>query len=64
MSLVYVLNPEGKPLMACVPAIARLLLKGGKAKVTRRTPFTIKLLLPPTHEYTQPLALGSIRGVL
>ncbi len=62
MSLVYVLNPEGQPLMPCVPAIARLLLKEGKAKVMRRTPFTIKLLVPPTHEYTQPFTLGVDTG--
>ena len=48
--------------MPCVPAIARLLLKAGKAKVVRRTPFTIKLLVPLTHEHTQPLILGMDTG--
>ena len=62
MCLVYVLTPDSKPLMPCVPAIARLLLKEGKARVVRRTPFTIKLLTPPTHEYTQPLTLGMDTG--
>ena len=44
MCLVYVLAPDGKPLMPCVPAIARLLLKEEKAKVVQRKPFRIKLL--------------------
>jgi len=38
---VYVFNKKGKPLMPCKPAIARLLLKEGKAKCVRRTPFTV-----------------------
>jgi len=62
MCLVYVLTPDGKPLMPCVPAIARLLLKEGKAKVVRRTPFTIKLLTPPKTTYTQPVTLGVDTG--
>ena len=62
MVLVYVLNSDGRPLMPCVPAIARLLLKAGKAKVVRRTPFTIKLFAPSTHEHTQPLILGMDTG--
>ena len=40
---VYVLNRHGEPLMPCSPRKARLLLKEGKAKVKRRTPFTIQL---------------------
>jgi hypothetical protein len=62
MCLVYVLTPDGKPLMPCVPAIARLLLKEGKARVVRRTPFSIKLLTPPAHEHAQPLTLGMDPG--
>src|SRR5713226_8028700 len=62
MCLVYVLTPDGKPLMPCVPAIARLLLKEGKAKVVRRTPFTIKLLTPSKTTYTQPVTLGVDTG--
>jgi len=42
--LVYVLNKHGNPLMPTKPAKARILLKQGKAKVIRRTPFTIKLI--------------------
>ena len=62
MCLVYVQNSEDKPLMPCVAAIARLLLKQGKAKVIQRTPFTIKLLMPVTPQYTQPLTLGIDTG--
>jgi hypothetical protein len=62
MCLVYVLTPDGQPLMPCVPAIARLLLKGEKAKVLRRTPLTIKLLTHPKHASTQPLTLGMDTG--
>jgi hypothetical protein len=42
--------------------IARLLLKQGKAKVVRRTPFTIKLLIQETTTYAQPLTLGMDTG--
>ena len=42
--MVYVINKNGKPLMPCKPAKAKHLLKSGKAKVTKRIPFTIKLL--------------------
>jgi hypothetical protein len=62
MVRVYVLNSDGKPLMPCVPAIARLLLKEGKAKVVRRTPFTLKLFVPPTQKHIQPLTLGIDTG--
>ena len=58
---VYVLNKEGKPLMPCQPAIARLLLKGGKVKCVRKTPFTIKLLVDTT-EYKQEVAAGMDTG--
>lgn len=59
--MVYVLSIHNKPLMPCSNAIARLLLKSGKAKVKRREPFTIKLTYETT-EYTQPLALGVDTG--
>jgi hypothetical protein len=48
--------------MPCSPAIARLLLKEGKAKVVRRTPFTIQLSTPPETTHTQPLTLGVDTG--
>lgn len=62
MSVVFVLAPNRTPLMPCHPAIARLLLKEGKAKVRRRTPFTIQLRTQPEQIYTQPLTLGIDTG--
>jgi RRXRR protein/HNH endonuclease len=59
--LVYVLNNERKPLMPCQSAVARLLLKDGRAKVVRRCPFTIQLL-QLSQEYKQPLTLGIDTG--
>jgi hypothetical protein len=59
--MVYVIDINGKPLMPCKPAIARLLLKQGKAKVLRRVPFTMKLLYETTS-YTQELTLGIDTG--
>lgn len=59
--MVYVISKSGKPLMPTTPRKARLLLKNGKAKCVKRTPFTIKLLYDTT-EYTQPLSLGIDTG--
>jgi len=59
--VVYVINKHGKPLMPCSPRKARILLKLGKAKVIRRTPFTIKLLYGSSG-YTQPLTHGVDTG--
>ena len=53
---------DGKPLMPCSPAIARLLLKQGKAKVKHRIPFTIQLLYKTDTEYLQPLMHGLDSG--
>ena len=47
--------------MPCSPAKARHLLKAGKAKVVRRTPFTIKLTIA-TGETKQPVSLGVDAG--
>ena len=58
---VYVLNKNGKPLMPCKPAKARHLLKTGKAKVIKRTPFTIKLLWD-CEENTQEVVAGMDTG--
>jgi hypothetical protein len=60
--MVYVLSKDNKPLMPCSNPIARLLLKQGRAKVLRRTPFTIKILYKIDAEYTQPLVLGIDTG--
>ena len=59
--MVYVINCDGNPLMPCTNVIARLLLKQGKAKVTKKTPFTIKFLYQTTS-YTQSITLGIDTG--
>ena len=58
---VYVLNCHGKPLMPTNPAKARRLLKAGKAKVVRKTPFTIKLLFGSSG-YRQEVVAGMDTG--
>lgn len=59
--LVYVLNKERKPLMPTTSVIARLLLKDGKAKVVKRMPFTIKMLIETTN-YKQEIIAGMDTG--
>lgn len=59
--VVYVIAKSGKPLMPTTPRKARKLLDAGKAKVIRRTPFTIKLT-HETTEYTQPITMGVKMG--
>jgi len=59
--MVYVINQNNESLMPCSNTIARLLLKQGKAKVKRKTPFTIKLTYLTTN-YTQELTLGIDTG--
>ena len=58
---VYVLNKEGKPLMPTKPVVARLLLNDKKAKVVRKNPFTIKMLVETT-EYKQKVVAGMDTG--
>lgn len=58
---VYVLNMRGEPLMPTTPRKARILLRDGKAKVARRTPFTIQLTIA-TGENKQPITLGVDAG--
>ena len=58
---VYVLNKHGRPLMPTSPAKARRLLKAGKAKVVRRSPFTVQLIYGSSG-YTQPVTLGVDAG--
>lgn len=59
--LVYVLNKHGEPLMPCKPQKARKLLEEGKARVVRRTPFTIKLLYGSSG-HKQPVVAGMDTG--
>ena len=58
---VFVLNKIGHPLMPCSPRKARILLKTNKAKVVKRTPFTIQLLYGSTG-YKQKVILGVDAG--
>ncbi len=56
--MVYVISKTGKPLMPTERhGKVKLLLESGKAKVVKRTPFTIQLLYE-TREYVQPVTLG------
>jgi N6-L-threonylcarbamoyladenine synthase len=60
--MVYVLNKQGKPLMPTDRhGAVRLLLKSGRARVVRRSPFTIQLLYD-TPDAVQPVALGVDAG--
>jgi len=59
--MVYVISIEGKPLMPCKEAKARKLLRDNKAKVIKRTPFTIQLLFV-CENITQPITLGIDAG--
>ena len=42
---VFVINQRKEPLMPCTQQKARKLLKNGKAKIYKREPFTIQLLV-------------------
>lgn len=52
---------RGEPLMPTTPRKARILLRGGKAKVKKRTPFTIQLNYA-TGETVQEIILGVDAG--
>ena len=57
--MVSVISKDGKVLMPCSNAVARLLVSSGKAKHYRRKsgPYRIKLLYE-TSSYVQPMNLG------
>ena len=57
----FVLNRRGNPLMPCSSRKARMLLKEGKARVIKRTPFIIQLTVS-TGESVQPVTLGVSSG--
>lgn len=60
--MVYVLNKNGVPLMPTDRhGKVKWLLRSKKAKVVKRTPFTIQLLYDST-EFKQPLTLGVDAG--
>jgi len=58
---VFVLNMRGEPLMPTFPRKARVLLKEKKAKVVKRSPFTIQLKYV-TGEAKQDITLGVDSG--
>ena len=60
-TVVYVMNQNGHPLMPCRPAKARKLLREGRAKVQRRSPFTIRLLWD-CEEHVQEVVVGADKG--
>jgi len=59
--MVYVINKNNNPLMPCSPAKAKHLIKAGKAKVVKRSMFTIKLLWD-CEENTQEVVAGMDTG--
>ena len=59
--LVYVLNKDDKPLIPRKPRKTRKLLEANKAKVVKRTPFTIQLLYGSSG-YKQEINLGVDAG--
>ncbi len=59
--LVYVLSKDGEPLMPCKEAKTRKLLRDGKARVVKRTPFTIQLEWDCECQ-VQPVTLGVDTG--
>ena len=61
VSVVYVLNMRGNPLMTTSPKKAEDLLNKGDAHVYKRTPFTIQLNIP-TGETKQKIVLGVDSG--
>nr|DAF57429.1 MAG TPA: NinG recombination protein [Myoviridae sp. ctqfO1] len=60
--MVYVISKEGQPIMPTENhAKVRLLLKSNKARVVKRTPFTIQLV-STSKTYTQEITLGVDAG--
>lgn len=60
--MVYVISKNGQPIMPTEDhRKVRLLLQSGKARVVRRTPFTIQLL-GASHCFTQDVTLGVDAG--
>ena len=61
MQRVFVVSNTRQQLMPCTPARARMLLRGGKAAVLRRYPFTI-ILKARTDGDLQPIELKADLG--
>ena len=61
--MVYVIDKEGNPLMPTERhGRVKWLLREKKAKVVKRSPFTIRLLYEPETHFTQPVTLGVDAG--
>ena len=60
-TLVYVVNQNGTPLMPCQPSKARKLLRDRRARVVKRSPFTIQLLWD-CEEHVQEVVVGIDKG--
>src|SRR6516164_7777704 len=60
-TIVYVVNQNGNPLMPCKPSKARKLLRDGRARVSKRSPFTIQLLWD-CEEHVQEVTVGIDKG--
>src|SRR5215469_4458770 len=60
-TIVYVVNQNGNPLMPCQPSKARKLLRDRRAKVVKRSPFTIQLLWD-CEEHVQEVVVGIDKG--
>ena len=58
---VFVINQRKEPLMPTTQSKARKLLNSGKAKIYKREPFTIQLLIQ-TGESKQEINLGIDAG--
>jgi hypothetical protein len=59
--VVYVISLEGNPLIPCLPAKARKLIKNGKAKIIKLYPFTIMLNFECENQI-QEITLGIDSG--
>ena len=59
MNYVYVLDPDGKPMMPTTRfGKVRRMLRSGKAKAVTTRPFTIRLTYWPKMHETQPVVAG------
>lgn len=59
MKYVYVLDPEGKPLMpTCRYGKVRRMLRSGQARAVSTLPFTIRLTYKPETQICQPVVTG------
>ena len=63
MATVFLLDKSGEPLMPCRNSgRIRILLKEKKAKVVRREPFMVQLLIEVRRKHKEPISLGVDAG--